>query len=395
MGDRTPWPRTIFHADMDAFFAAVEQRDRPELRGVPVIVGGPLRRGVVSAASYEARRFGVRSAMPMAEAVRRCPDAIAVAPDFARYADSSERIMAVFRRFSPLVEPLSLDEAFLDMTGTAALFGAPADVAIRLKREVRDATDGLTVSVGVSCNKYVAKVASDFGKPDGLTIVPPAEVASFLRPLPVSRLWGVGAKTLPRFEALGLATLGDVACASVEALEAELGSLGPHAWRLANGVDDRPVVPDRDARSVGAEATLADDVTGEIAVARHLEGLAERVARRLRRAGLLAGGVRVKLKTDAFRLHTRQARLPAPADTAEALWAAARRLLPEFELQERFRLVGIAAYDLAGPERDDRQLELFPNARHERTRRLERAVDAVRERFGDGALVKASSVEEP
>jgi DNA polymerase-4 len=394
VSDVQPWSRIIFHADMDAFFAAVEQRDRPELRGVPVIVGGPVKRGVVSAASYEARRFGVHSAMPMAEAVRRCPDAAVLPPDFARYAESSDRIMAVFRRFSPLVEPLSLDEAFLDMTGTAALFGAPESAARRLKREVREATGGLTVSVGASCTKYVAKVASDYRKPDGMTIVPPGEVTSFLWPLPVSRMWGVGAKTAPRFEALGLATLGDVAHASIELLEAELGSLGPHAWRLANGIDDRPVVPERDARSIGSETTLADDVTGEAAVAGLLEKLADRVARRLRREGLVAGGVRVKLKTDAFRLHTRQARLSAPADTAEALCAAACGLLPEFDIRERFRLVGIAAYDLAGVE-DGRQLDLFADARIERARRLERTVDAVRERFGHGAIVKGSSDEEP
>jgi DNA polymerase-4 len=380
---------------MDAFFAAVEQRDRPELRGVPVIVGGPVRRGVVCAASYEARRYGVRSAMPMAEAARRCPDAVVVAPDFARYAEASERIMAVFRRFSPLVEPLSLDEAFLDMTGAEALLGAPEDAAWRLKREVREATSGLTVSVGVSCTKYVAKVASDFRKPDGLTIVAPDAVTAFLWPLPVSRLWGVGAKTLPRFAALGLATIGDVARAPEARLAAELGSLGPHVRRLANGIDDRPVVPDRDARSVGAETTLADDVTGAAAVARLLEPLADRVARRLRRAGLVAGGVRVKLKTAAFQLQTRQLHLPEAVDTGAALHAAASRLLAELDLSPRFRLVGIAAYDLSADAAAGRQLELFADPRQARARRLERAVDAVRERFGDEVIVKASAVEEP
>jgi len=378
---------------MDAFFASVEQRDRAELRGVPVIVGGPVRRGVVSAASYEARRFGVHSAMPMAEAVRRCPEAVVVRPDFARYAEASDRIMAVFRRFSPLVEPLSLDEAFLDMTGTAALLGEPAEVARRIRREVRDATGGLTVSVGASCTKYVAKVASDFRKPDGLTIVPPGEVAAFLERLPVSRLWGVGEKTLPRFAALGLRTIGDVARAPIAMLEAELGSLGPHVFRLANGDDDRPVVPERDARSIGNETTLAEDVTGEESLARLLAPLADRVARRLRRNGLAARGVRVKLKTDAFRLHTRQARLAAPTDTAGELASAAQALLPEFDLGARFRLVGIAAYDLESVEAAG-QLELFADPRHERARRLDRAVDAVRERFGDGALVKADRIEE-
>ena len=377
----------IFHADMDAFFAAVEERDDPGLRGRPLVVGGPLKRGVVSTANYAARAYGLHSAMPMAEALRRCPEVVVVPPDFARYQETSARIMDVFHRYSPLVEPLSLDEAFLDMGGAEALFGPPAEIARRLKRDVTDATGGLTVSIGASATKYVAKVASAFQKPDGVTIVPAAEAKAFLAPLPVSRLWGVGEKTAARLEALGFRAIGDVARADPARLERRLGSLGPHVWRLANAVDDRPVVPERDPRSVGREVTLERDVTGEAEVARLLIDLADSVARRLRRAGLRASGVRVKVKTAAFRVQTRQIGLAVPADTAEQLLDAARRLLPELDLSERFRLVGIAAYGF-DVRADARQLDLFPDAGLERSRRLGRVLDAVRDRFGDEALVR-------
>jgi DNA polymerase IV len=377
----------IFHADMDAFFAAVEERDRPELRGKPLVVGGGVKRGVVSTASYAARAFGLHSAMPMAEALRKCPDLIVVPPDFARYKEASDRIMEVFHRYSPLVEPLSLDEAFLDMTGAEPLFGPPAEIGLRMKRDVAEATGGLTVSIGASATKYVAKVASDFRKPDGLTIVPADRAKEFLAPLPVSRLWGVGDKTAARIEALGFRAIGDVARASEAWLERRLGSLGPHVWRLANAVDDRPVVPERDPRSVGREVTLKEDVTGEEAISRLLVDLADDVAHRLRRDGLRARGVRVKLKTAAFRLQTRQVALAVPADTAPQLLRAARRLLSELDLSDEFRLVGIAAFGFDGGA-EERQLDLFADPGLERSRRLGRALDAVRDKFGDDALVR-------
>jgi len=383
----------IFHADMDAFFAAVEERDRPELRGKPLVVGGTSKRSVVSTANYAAREFGLHSAMPMVEAQRRCPDVVVVPPDFARYQEASSRIMDVFHRTSPLVEPLSLDEAFLDMKGTEALLGPPEEVARRLKREVFEATGGLTVSVGVSACKFVAKVASDYRKPDGLTIVPAARMKEFLAALPVKRLWGVGEKTLPKIEALGFATIGDVARASESWLEKRLGSLGPHVWRLANAIDDRPVVPERDPKSVGKEVTLERDVTGEAAVSRLLVDLADRVAQRLRSGGLRARGVRVKLKTAAFRLHTRQVAIEVPADTAEQLLDAARGLLREFDLSDAFRLVGLAAYDF-DEAKNSAQLELFADPHLERTRRLARTLDAVRDKFGEDALVRASTAED-
>ncbi len=378
--------RVIVHLDMDAFYAAVEQRDRPELVGRPVIVGGPVRRGVVSTASYEARVFGVHSAMPMAEAVRRCPDGVYLPVDMARYTEASRAIMDVLHRFSPAVEPLSLDEAFLDMTGAEFLFGPPASIARSLKDAVFAAVR-LTCSVGVAPNKFVAKVASDLHKPDGITIVPPGTEAAFLAPLPIGRLWGVGPKTADRLQRLGLVTIADVAGMGPERLHQRLGSLGDHVAYLARGLDDRPVSPDRQRKSVGSEETLAVDVSGREAVERLLRDHADRVARHLRGAGLKARGVRVKVRyTKGFVLATRDGRAGAPFDDSVTLFAEARRLLPRLELDRPMRLVGLAAFDLLEPGQAG-QGDLFASgdgeARSERASRVEHAVDSLRQRFGD------------
>jgi len=377
--------RIIVHADMDAFYAAVEQLDDPSLRGKPVLVGGTGNRGVVSTASYEARPFGVHSAMPMVEARRKCPQAIVLPPNFERYTEISRRIMDVFGTYSPLVEPLSLDEAFIDMTGAEGLFGPPRQMALGIKRDVLEATGGLTVSVGVATCKFVAKVASDHEKPDGLVIVEPGEEREFLWPLPVKRLWGVGPKAEERLRELGLETIGDVARASVQHLERKLGSLGLHIHALAHARDMRDVIPERDARSVGAERTLDVDIVGEAAIVPHLRESADRVSRRLRKHGLLAGGVRVKLKTARFKLHTRQGPLRPPTDAYDELLAGAVALLEQFDLRQPMRLVGLAAFDLIGADGRPQQ-ELFPDERRERSRRLDRALDAVHERFGDDAI---------
>ena len=377
---------------MDAFYASVEQHDDPSLRGRPVLVGGKGRRSVVAAASYEARPFGCRSAMPMGEALRRCPDAVVVTPRIARYAEVSACIMNVFHDFSPLVEPLSLDEAFLDMTGSERLFGPPHDMGRRLKAAVREATDGLTISVGASVTKFVAKIASDLHKPDGLTIVPPEEVHAFLAPLPLSRLWGVGEKTLPRIQALGLATIGDVAVAPARVL-ASLGSLGAHLRRLAVGDDPREVIPDRDPKSVGAEVTLEQDVVGAEALRPYLVRSADTVARHLRADGWLAGGVRVKLKTARFRLITRQAPLQIPTDAARELFAAADAILAEFDLEVPMRLVGLAAYDLR-PLDAPVQADLFLDPAHARARRLDHVVDTLKKRFGKDAVKRGFEVDD-
>lgn len=379
------WSRIIVHADMDAFFAAVEQRDRPELRGVPVIVGGTGRRGVVCTASYEARPFGVHSAMPTAGARRLCPQAVYLPPDFERYQEASGKVMAVFDRFSPLVEPLSLDEAFLDLSGSEGLFGPPEEIGRRIKRAVFEATAGLTVSVGIASTKFVAKVASDFAKPDGLTLVPPDRVQAFLRPLPVSRLWGVGPKTLPRLEALGLRTIGDVAGSDRSFLTEKLGALGSHIHRLSLGEDDRAVERDLEAKSIGSEVTLEEDVLGGDEIRPHLRRACAVVARRLRKDQLRAASLRVKLKTFRFRLVTRQGPLSPPADSEKDLFAAACRLLEDFDLSVPMRLVGLAAFDLAPVARPVQQ-ELFETQERDARRRLDRTLDRLRERFGDDSI---------
>jgi DNA polymerase-4 len=375
----------IAHGDMDAFFASVEQLDNPELRGRPVLVGGTGRRGVVSTASYEARPFGCHSAMPMAEARRLCPQAVVLPPNFRRYQEVSERVMEVFRRFSPLVEPLSLDEAFLDLTGCEGLFGPPEAMGRRLKSEVRQATGGLTLSVGIAATKFVAKVASDFAKPDGLTLVPPGTEADFLWPLEVSRLWGVGPKTASLLKGLGLERIGDVARTDPSWLSQRLGSLGEHIYLLSRGQDDREVVPERDPKSIGAEVTLEEDVVGAEALRPHLRRAAQRVARHLREAGLTAGGVRVKLKTSSFRLLTRQARVRPPTDSEKEILGTAEALLSAFDLSVPMRLAGLAAFDLR--TRDARlQGNLFESGERRKGRELDKTLDSLRQKFGDGAV---------
>lgn len=387
------WPRIILHADMDAFFAAVEQLDDPALRGKPLLVGHPGKRSVVTTASYEARPYGVGSAMPMARARCMCPQAIVVPPRFSRYAEVSQRVFEVFASFSPLVEPLSLDEAFLDMTGAERLFGPPEVMGRLVRERVREATGGLTVSVGIAVTKFVAKVASDVRKPDGLTLVPAEATRAFLAPLPISRLWGVGPRTLPALQALGLRTIGDVARYDPSVLRARLGALGEHIARLAVGDDPREVVPERDSKSIGSEETLEEDISGEQAIKPHLLRAADHIARRLRRDGLEACGVRVKLKTFDFRIMTRQRRLPRPSSTADELYAAALELLPQFDLDVPVRLVGLAGFELVSSAAP-RQQELFGGEERRRRAQLDKAMDAVRVRFGDAALRRASELAE-
>lgn len=384
----SPWPRIVAHADMDAFYAAIEQRDDPALRGKPILVGPNSDRGVVLTASYEARPFGVGSAMPMARARRMCPDAVIVPPRFDRYREVSATIMRVFADFSSEVEALSLDEAFLDMTGSERIFGPPRAIGVKLKEAVREAT-GLTVSVGLSGTKYVAKVASGHQKPDGLTLVPPETAKSWLAPLPISRLWGVGVKTEPRLHRLNLHTIGDVAAADPIWLERELGRAGVHFYSLAHAEDPRPVDGDRSSKSIGSETTLEHDLRDGSELRRHLRRSADEIGRRLRRKQVLALGVRVKLKTTGFQILTRQHRLTRPTDVAEELYSVAVGLLAEFAHPGPFRLVGIAAYDLVD-EDDTVQLDLFGSG--VRRRRLESAVDALTQRFGANAVARADDL---
>jgi len=383
------WPRIIAHADMDAFYAAIEQLDDSSLRGKPVLVGPRSDRGVVLTASYEARPFGVGSAMPMAKARRMCPDAVIVRPRFDRYQEVSQLIMRVFSKFSPHVEAISLDEAFLDLTGCEQLLGEPRTIGQKLKDTVHEATGGLTISVGISGTKYVAKVASAYQKPDGLTVVLPNEARTWLAPLPVSRLWGVGPKTEKRFHVLDLHTIGDVAGADPDWLEEELGSAGQHFYTLAHARDPRPVEGRRSSKSIGSETTLAKDVQDKSEIRRYLRRSADEIGRRLRRKRYVAFGVRVKLKTKEFRILTRQHQRQQPTDVAEELYADACLILNEFEQPGPFRLVGMTAYDLVAVD-ETAQLDLFGGG--VRRRRLETAIDELTQRFGPNVLRRADDL---
>lgn len=373
------WPRTIAHADMDAFYAAVEQLDDPTLRGKPVLVGLRSNRGVVLTASYEARPYRVGSAMPMAKARRLCPDAVIVPPRFDRYQDVSRTVMDVFASFSPEVEALSLDEAFLDMTGSEQLFGEPEALGHKIKNAVYEATGGLTVSVGISSTKYVAKVASGYHKPNGLTVVPPEGARAWLAPLPVSRLWGAGPKTQERLCHLGLRTIGDVASADRKLLLDALGKAGLHFHALSHAEDPRAVTGHREGKSIGSEHTLNSDISDAAEIKRHLLRSAETIGRRLRRKGALAFGVSVKLKTTHFKSLTRQRRLKEATDLTETIYAVGVELLKAFDHPGPFRLVGMAAYDLVSTN-DKTQLDLFSGSA--RRRQLEAAIDDLAERYG-------------
>ena len=385
--------KTILHVDMDAFYASVEQRDDPSLRGKPVIVGGASRRGVVLAASYEVRPFGVRSAMPMAEALRRAPQAIVVPPHRDRYAAASEEAFAIFRRYTPLVEPLSLDEAFLDVTGSVALFGEGPVIASAIKREVR-AELQLTASAGVAPCKFAAKVASDLRKPDGLVVVAEGEVAAFLAPLPIERMWGIGPKTAPKMHAMGYRTIGDLARADDGALERLLGSWGIEVGRLARGEDARDVVPDAQAKSIGAEETYEEDLTGAEQIAPTLLDHAGRIARRLIRAHLSAHTVTVKVKYDDFTLRTRRATLPEPVQDTDAIHRAAVDLLARVPLEgRRVRLTGVS---VSGIAEGSPAPTLFRDERAEKRRRVEEVAARIADRYGDeGAVTRATLLGKP
>jgi len=383
--------RVILHADMDAFYAAIEQRDQPELAGRPVIVGGLGPRGVVATASYEARRFGVHSAMPTARARRLCPQGCFLRPRMEAYTAVSDQVLEEFLSFTDLVEPLSLDEAFLDVTGSVRLFGDGPEIARALRRRVAERT-GLTVSVGVASTKYVAKVASDLHKPDGLTVVPPGGEREFLAPLPVRRLWGAGRVLGARLEALGLATLGDVASAPVERLTGALGeAAGRHLHALSLGLDERDVLPEREARSVSRETTFAQDVSDDGALRSVLLGLAEDVGRRLRASRLKARTVRLKLRYPPFETLLRQQRLPAASDDDLLLYRTALALLDATRPAGRpVRLLGLGTSDFEGAPGAGVQLELF-TPRSEAAARVNRTLDAIRERFGPSAAGRAGA----
>jgi len=372
---------------MDAFYASVEIRDDPRLAGKPVLVGGAKRRGVVLAASYEARKFGPRSAMSMAEAMRLCPQALVVPPRHERYAEVSRSVFAIFERYTPLVEGLSVDEAFLDVTESRSLFGDGETIARAIKGDIK-AELGLTASAGVAPSKFVAKIASDLRKPDGLVVVPDGGVAAFLAPLPIERMWGVGPKTAPRLHALGLRTFGDLVATDPRALDSMLGSWGRHVRELALGVDPREVEPDRAAKSVGHEETYEEDLVTAADIERTLLRHASRVAQRLLEAGLAGNVVVVKLKYADFTLRTRRITLPEPVSDTTSIFTAAQGLLREFEVGP-VRLTGVSLSGLVemGADGGAGQRKLFEDAQDVRRgqfQRVEEVVRAIGQRFGEG-----------
>ena len=376
----------ILHVDMDAFYASVEIRDRPDLAGKPVIVGSPSGRSVVLSASYEARRFGVRSAMPATRAQRLCPQAVFIPPRRSLYSDVSKQVMAVFRSVTPLVEPLALDEAFLDVSGAERLLGSPAWIGAAIRRQV-EAEQGLTCSVGVAPTKFVAKIASVRCKPDGLLVVPRDGVLDFLHPLPVSALWGVGQRTGEILDRLGLRTVGDIAHAPLATLQHNLGAaVGAHLAALACGRDPRAVTPHTPDKSIGAEETFATDVSDPEMIRRELLRLSERTARALREAGFVARTVTVKLRLANFTTLTRSRTLAEPTDLARNIYATACGLYEGSGLdrQARLRLVGVRATGLAPASASATQLAF--GDRPTGWREAEQAMDRIAERFGSGKV---------
>ena len=378
--------RVILHADMDAFYASVEQRDRPELRGRPVVVGGTSSRGVVTAASYEARRFGVRSAMPTVQARALCPDAVFLHGDMAKYRRVSAQLRATFATVSPDVEPLSLDEAFIDVTASQSLLGPPLAIGRLLRERVRAAT-GLAVSVGIGPGKMVAKIASALAKPDGLLEVPADQVAAFLQPLPVGRLWGVGPVTEAALAGAGIATIGELAARPPAELASAVGqTAAEHLVRLARGQDARLVEPDLAAKSYGEEGTFGRDTAEDRVVREAIIGHADAVARRLRRDRVRGRVVVLKLKLaerrgpGKFRLLTRRATLPEPTDDGKTISDAALRLWEHHRPRLPVRLVGVSAAGIVGDAPE--QLALFAAGAHLRRAALNRALDAIVARFG-------------
>ncbi len=378
--------RAIAHVDMDAFYAAIEQRDHPELRGRPVIVGAdPRGRGVVSAASYEARVFGVRSAMPISRAARLCPHAAFRPVDMATYRRVSQQIMAILADFSPLVEPLSVDEAFVDLTGGATLFGSPVEAVRAIKRRIREET-GLIASAGLAPNKFLAKVASELEKPDGLVVVAPGDEARFLAPLSVERVWGVGRVTAGALRELGFTTVGQLQRAPRAMLARRFGAHGEHLHDLAFGRDDRPVDPLGLPKSVGAEETFGADTTDAERLRATLRAQAERVAAELRAGAFAASRVTLKLRLQPFETHTRSVTGEPTQDGLE-LYRRALALLEREPVTRPVRLIGLSASRL-GPAGAGQLDLLDPTAL--RRERLARVVDRLCERFGEGAVIPAA-----
>ncbi len=389
---------TIIHVDMDAFFAAVEQRDDPNLMGKPVIIGGyPYERGVVSTCSYEARHYGVRSAMPLGEAYRRCPHGIFMHGDHRKYGMVSQQIQAIFAHYTPMVEPISIDEAFLDVSGCERLFGPAVEIGRQIKERIRHELK-LTASVGVSYNKYLAKLASDYGKPDGFLVITAQEARGFLAPLPITRLWGVGTKTANHLERFGIRTIGQLAAFPLAELRAHLGVVAHQLHLLAQGIDHRRVESPQDAKSIGHEHTFGEDTYNHQQVLTVLLDLSAKVARRLRLAGVTGRTITLKLRYGDFSTITRSYSSPDPTDYDQDLFRVGKELLlSNLTTGKPVRLIGISVSHLIPADCSPHQLSLFPEPKDDHRRdRLMQAMDAIKDRFGEGSISWARvTLDEP
>ena len=384
---------TILHIDMDAFFASVEQLDNPSLRGLCVVVGGPSQRGVVAAASYEARKYGIRSAMPIFEARQRCRDLVIVPPRRERYTALSRRIMEILNTYSPNVEQVSIDEAYMDATGCDRLYGSPRRMAEAIKNRIRMETC-LTCSVGVAPNKFLAKIASDMNKPDGLTVIAPAQMAAFIQSLPIGKIPGVGARAEKKLHAMGIRTLGEVGRQPQERILRQLGKFGHRLMDLAQGRDDSQVTPHNDPKSMSSEITLSADTMDRGLLAPHLLAQSQTVASQLRRHNVLARTITLKIRTADFQRHTRSRTLAAPLRSSDMIFKAVMELLAEFPMTQPVRLVGVGAGGLQ-PDARPVQQSLFADPADTHRRKWEsvdQAMDAVARRYGH-SYVKRGSLE--
>jgi len=385
--------RAIIHVDMDAFYASVECLDDPALKGQPVIVGGLGPRGVVATASYEARAFGVHSAMPVSRARRLCPQARFIRPRMERYRQKSAEVFSIFHEFTPLVEGLSLDEAFLDVSGSLKLFGSQMEIGERLRERIRLET-GLTASVGIAHNKFLAKLGSDIRKPNGLTLIEPGKVHAFLDPMPVSRLWGIGAKTAPRLKALGILTIGQLRRTDVSIIRPVLGSRCEHFLRLCRGEDDREVIPDRPDKSISREVTFDSNISERDALLAELQRQAESVAARLRKQGLMASTVTVKIRDAGFRTVTRSRSLRAGSNSTRTLYRMARALFENWRENHQstpVRLLGIGVSGLELTHSADHEAGDLGDSRAEQE--LDRVFDTINRRWGAAGIVHAQTLK--
>ena len=380
----------ILHIDMDAFYASVEQLDDPRLKNKSVIVGGTSNRGVVSAASYEARKFGIHSAMPIYQAKQKCPHGIFVSPRMERYKEVSQKVMALLREFSPLVEPVSIDEAYLDITGCRRLFGEAPEIAREIKRKIKE-TVHLTCSVGVAPNKFLAKIASDLDKPDGLTVILPHQVPAFIDALSVKKIPGVGKKVFHQLELMGIRTLGDVRRLPEKALIMHLGKFGRRLRALSCGNDDSPVIPHAPHKSISSERTLPADTRDIKLLKRYLLSQSAEVARQLRLAGVRARTITIKLKDEGFKTVTRRTTIAIPTQSSKTIYKHAVQLMNEYKISRKIRLIGVGASGLSSVSASV-QMGLFDTGeeRADDWEKIDRAIDSISKKFGKDVVGRAS-----